>query len=255
MYVAMAPRRDRSQRSRHRRSARLWCELIPRLNISMRGGFGASAWLAPRWRCLDGQLAASGRGIMRPCTPNLARSSCRIAFIAALSISADWARHRAGGQRTAWHLQPCRLRQLSCSDAPSLRARGQRTLGEDKAPRRPAVAKAYAQAALDSDITSGQREPRSFRAPCGAMEDSSYLATGRHLGCFADHCACTRDRRRQGFLVAAGRHAELQADLVHLPPYAWCALRTARTSCTWNAQREDARNSSMKSTTSCRDRP
>lgn len=68
------------------------------------------------------------------------------------------------------------------SDAASTLGAWDRTLGEDKDDARdPAVAKAYVEAALDSDSTSGQREPRSFRAPCGAMEDSFYLATGRQL--------------------------------------------------------------------------
>jgi pimeloyl-ACP methyl ester carboxylesterase len=47
--------------------------------------------------------------------------------------------------------------------------------------RDPAVAKAYAEAAMKSDPTSQQRHPPSFRSPCGAMEDSFYLATGRQL--------------------------------------------------------------------------
>jgi pimeloyl-ACP methyl ester carboxylesterase len=47
--------------------------------------------------------------------------------------------------------------------------------------RDPAVAKAYAAVALASDATSGNRTPPSFRSPCGAMEDSFYLATGRQL--------------------------------------------------------------------------
>jgi pimeloyl-ACP methyl ester carboxylesterase len=47
--------------------------------------------------------------------------------------------------------------------------------------RDPAVAKAYAAAALASDSTSGTRTPPSFRSPCGALEDSFYLAGGRQL--------------------------------------------------------------------------
>lgn len=47
--------------------------------------------------------------------------------------------------------------------------------------RDPAVAKAYAAVALASDPTSGTRTPPTFRSPCGAMEDSFYLATGRQL--------------------------------------------------------------------------
>lgn len=47
--------------------------------------------------------------------------------------------------------------------------------------RDPAVAEAYAEAALASDPTSDERTPPSFRAPSGALEDSFYLATGRQL--------------------------------------------------------------------------
>lgn len=53
---------------------------------------------------------------------------------------------------------------------------------EDKAEwRDPEVADAYQQAALASDPTSHDRNPSSFRAPSGAMEDSFYLAIGRQL--------------------------------------------------------------------------
>lgn len=47
--------------------------------------------------------------------------------------------------------------------------------------RDPAVAEAYGAAALASDPTSATRNPPSFRAPTGAIEDSFYLATGRQL--------------------------------------------------------------------------
>ena len=53
---------------------------------------------------------------------------------------------------------------------------------EDKSEwRDPAVAKAYVDAALASDPTSQSRTPPSSRSPCGAMEDSFYLAIGRQL--------------------------------------------------------------------------
>ena len=53
---------------------------------------------------------------------------------------------------------------------------------EDKAQwRDPAVARAFEQAALASDPASAQREPPAFRAPLGAIEDSSYQAGGRRL--------------------------------------------------------------------------
>ncbi|SFF82075.1 Lysophospholipase, alpha-beta hydrolase superfamily [Duganella sp. CF458] len=68
------------------------------------------------------------------------------------------------------------------ADAASTLGPWDRTLGDEKdTARDPAVAQAYVEAALDSDSTSRQREPRSFRSPCGAMEDSFYLATGRQL--------------------------------------------------------------------------
>ena len=47
--------------------------------------------------------------------------------------------------------------------------------------RDPAVARTYAAAALASDPTSSSRTPPSFRSPCGALEDSFYLSTGRQL--------------------------------------------------------------------------
>jgi pimeloyl-ACP methyl ester carboxylesterase len=47
--------------------------------------------------------------------------------------------------------------------------------------RDPAVAKAFADAALASDLTSNSRTPPSFRSPNGAFEDSFYLAIGRQL--------------------------------------------------------------------------
>jgi pimeloyl-ACP methyl ester carboxylesterase len=45
----------------------------------------------------------------------------------------------------------------------------------------PAVAKAYATAAIASDPSSTTRNPPSFRSPCGALEDSFYLVIGRQL--------------------------------------------------------------------------
>lgn len=47
--------------------------------------------------------------------------------------------------------------------------------------RDPAVAEAYARAALASDPTSPSRSPAAFRAPLGAIEDSFYQAGGRRL--------------------------------------------------------------------------
>ncbi|WP_154668223.1 alpha/beta hydrolase [Pseudoduganella violaceinigra] len=111
------------------------------------------------------------------------------------------------------------------ADAASTLGPWDRTLGDEKDKARdPAVAQAYVQAALDSDSTSSQREPRSFRAPCGAMEDSFYLATGRQLW---DASLITAP-----VLAVAGEKdfwsrpedmQNLQADLVHAP-----ALRMVR---------------------------
>lgn len=105
------------------------------------------------------------------------------------------------------------------ADAASTLVPWDRTLGDDKdRARDPALARAYVEAALESDATSGQREPRSFRAPCGAMEDSFYLATGRQLW---DASLITAP-----VLAIAGEAdfwsrpedmQNLQADLVHAP--------------------------------------
>ena len=47
--------------------------------------------------------------------------------------------------------------------------------------RDPSVVNAYVKEALASDKTSPTRNPPSFRSPCGALEDSFYMATGRQL--------------------------------------------------------------------------
>lgn len=47
--------------------------------------------------------------------------------------------------------------------------------------RDPKVAQAYVEGALASDPSSNTRTPPSFRSPCGALEDSFYLASGRQL--------------------------------------------------------------------------
>lgn len=53
---------------------------------------------------------------------------------------------------------------------------------EDKAEwRDPAVAEAYARAALASDPAAETRDPPAFRAPAGATEDSFHQAGGRRL--------------------------------------------------------------------------
>jgi pimeloyl-ACP methyl ester carboxylesterase len=83
---------------------------------------------------------------------------------------------------------PGRFNKASCgayrlNDAASLLRPWDRSIPvDDKATwRDPAIAKAYVDAALASDPTSQSRTPASFRSPCGAMEDSFYLATGTQL--------------------------------------------------------------------------
>jgi pimeloyl-ACP methyl ester carboxylesterase len=83
---------------------------------------------------------------------------------------------------------PDHFNQAACgayrlNDANSLLRSWDRSIPEeDKSVwRDPSVAKAYADAALASDPTSNSRTPPSFRSPCGALEDSFYLAIGRQL--------------------------------------------------------------------------
>ena len=82
---------------------------------------------------------------------------------------------------------PGRFNQASCgayrfNDAASLLRPWDRSIPVDNKNewRDPVVAQAYVDAALASDATSS-RTPPSFRSPCGAMEDSFYLAVGRQL--------------------------------------------------------------------------
>jgi pimeloyl-ACP methyl ester carboxylesterase len=83
---------------------------------------------------------------------------------------------------------PNQFNQASCgayrlNDASSLLRSWDRSIPEEEKNkwRDPAVAKAYVDAALDSDPTSNSRTPPSFRSPCGALEDSFYLAIGRQF--------------------------------------------------------------------------
>jgi pimeloyl-ACP methyl ester carboxylesterase len=83
---------------------------------------------------------------------------------------------------------PKHFNQKACgayrfNDAISLLRPWDHSIGEqDKSVwRDAAVADAYVAAALASDPTSSSRTPPSFRSPCGALEDSFYLATGRQL--------------------------------------------------------------------------
>jgi pimeloyl-ACP methyl ester carboxylesterase len=47
--------------------------------------------------------------------------------------------------------------------------------------RDPAMARAFAQALLDGDPTSSERDPPSYRSPNGMLEDSYYIGKGRKL--------------------------------------------------------------------------
>lgn len=120
---------------------------------------------------------------------------------------------------------PNHFNQAACggyrfNDAGSLLRTWDRSIPlEDKAAwRDPAVAKAYVDAALASDPTSATRNPPSFRSPCGALEDSYYLAIGRQLW---DASLITSPV----LIVAAERdfwsrpedRQALVADLVHCP--------------------------------------
>jgi len=91
--------------------------------------------------------------------------------------------------------------------------------GEDKTVwRDPAVAKAYVDAALSSDSTSNSRTPPSFRSPCGALEDSFYLAIGRQ---FWDASLITARTlvlaSERDFWSRPEDRENLRDDLVHAP--------------------------------------
>lgn len=84
--------------------------------------------------------------------------------------------------------------------------------------RDPIVAQAYVAAALASDPTAELRNPPSFRSPCGAMEDSFYLATGRQLWDASLITAPTLVLASQrDFWARAEDRENLSADLMHSP--------------------------------------
>jgi len=91
--------------------------------------------------------------------------------------------------------------------------------GQDKSYwRDPAVAKAYANAALASDPTSNSRIPPSFRSPCGALEDSFYLAIGHRLWDGSLITAPTLILASEGDFWSRPEDREMLAeDLVHAP--------------------------------------
>ncbi|HKS72045.1 MAG TPA: alpha/beta hydrolase [Terriglobales bacterium] len=85
-------------------------------------------------------------------------------------------------------IRPGQFNQAACeayrwSSAESLTAGWDRSIpiADKNAWRDPAVAQAYVEAALASDPESSSQNPPAFRSPCGALEDSFYLATGRQL--------------------------------------------------------------------------
>jgi pimeloyl-ACP methyl ester carboxylesterase len=94
--------------------------------------------------------------------------------------------------------------------------------------RDPAVAKAFAAAAMASDPTSEKRQPASFRSPCGAMEDSFYLATGRQLWDASLISAPTLVlASERDFWSRAEDHELLQKHLVHSPRVKVVVLKDA----------------------------
>jgi pimeloyl-ACP methyl ester carboxylesterase len=106
------------------------------------------------------------------------------------------------------------------STGPSLMAAWDRSIPlEDKSAwRDPAVAEAYVAAALESDPESGKRDPRAFRAPNGAMEDSFYLATGRSLWDASFVLAPTLIlASERDFWSRPADREKLRSDLVHAP--------------------------------------
>ena len=96
--------------------------------------------------------------------------------------------------------------------------------GADKSAwRDPAVADAYVAAALDSDPDGRSREPRAFRAPSGAMEDSFYLATGRSLWDASLVLAPTLVlASERDFWSRPADRERLRAELVHAPARLRC---------------------------------
>jgi len=106
------------------------------------------------------------------------------------------------------------------STAASLLAAWDRSIPlDDKSEwRDPAVAEAYVAAALESDPEGRTREPRAFRAPSGAMEDSFYLATGRSLWDASLVLAPTLVlAAERDFWSRPADRERLRAELVHAP--------------------------------------
>ena len=121
--------------------------------------------------------------------------------------------------------QPNHFNQAACggyrmNDAKSLLGAWDRSIPVDNKRewRDPAVAKAYVEAALNSDLTSHSRTPPSFRSPCGALEDSFYLAIGRQLWDASLVTAPTLVlASERDFWSRPEDREHLAADLVHSP--------------------------------------
>jgi pimeloyl-ACP methyl ester carboxylesterase len=122
-------------------------------------------------------------------------------------------------------VHPGRFNQASCggyryNDAASLLRPWDRSIpSEDKSEwRDPAVARAYVDAAIASDPISRSQSPPSFRSPCGAMEDSFYLAIGRQLWDASLVTAPTLVMvSERDFWSRSEDREHLVADLVHSP--------------------------------------
>jgi len=108
---------------------------------------------------------------------------------------------------------------------------------EDKgAWRDPAVAKAYVEAALASDPKSQTQHPPALRSPCGALEDSFYLATGRQLW---DGSLVTAPTlilaAEKDFWSRPEDRQNLAADLVHAAKVLWY-FRARHILCIWTGE-------------------
>lgn len=112
------------------------------------------------------------------------------ALIMLNSLYGASSKHQLMGHRSDMEdpQQPGHFNQNNCgtyrfNDAKSLLGAWDRSIPTQNKEqwRDPAVANAYLKAALASDSTSPTRNPPSFRSPCGALEDSFYMATGRQL--------------------------------------------------------------------------
>lgn len=91
-------------------------------------------------------------------------------------------------------------------------------IADKNAWRDPAVAKAYVEAALASDPESNSWTPPRFRSPCGALEDSFYLAIGRQLWDASLVTAPTLIlASERDFWSRPEDRLNLAADLVHSP--------------------------------------